>query len=253
MRILERLSGDKRNLAAALGTFDGVHLGHSTLLDKTVRTAQAEGLESAVLTFANHPMSVLLPGQEPPFLADKDEKRRIFALLGVEQLAEVPFTRQLAALSPEAFIREYLLPACVERVFVGYNFRFGSGGAGDAVYLEKAGNELGFTVEVLPPVEMLGGPVSSSRIRAAVASGDMGLAEALLGRPYRLRGIIRAGFFFPEPGAALPGDGAWHAAVLNASAYRVSLKAHDGRFELDGLPEGYEGACMLVFEDAADS
>lgn len=178
----------------AVGNFDGVHLGHQALLAAVVARARAVSGAAVALTFDPHPVRLLRPERAPSALLTFDQKVLLLAEAGVERLAVLPFDRALAALGPEAFAREVLRGALGARsVVVGANFRFGHKRAGDAAELRRLGQALGFEVVSLGPVSAGGRPVSSTRIREALAQGDVESARALLGRPYRVEGRVVKG------------------------------------------------------------
>jgi riboflavin kinase/FMN adenylyltransferase len=180
--------------AATVGNFDGVHLGHQALIAAAVEWAKVRGGTAVVLSFDPHPAKVLSPLSAPAALSTPSQKEELLAGLGVDRLAVLPFTPALAALSAEAFAREVLAGVLGARmVVVGESFRFGRGRAGDAAGLRVLGDGLGFAVRALSPVLREGSPVSSSRVREAILSGDVGEARALLGRAFFVDGAVVRG------------------------------------------------------------
>lgn len=164
----------------AVGFFDGVHLGHQAIL---------RGATSA-LTFANHPLTVLAPEKAPPLVMSVEDRIAAIRACGVSDVTVLEFTRDLAALAPEEFMRERLVAGRSEvTVVCGGNWRFGSGGSGDAAFLRAHG----VAVEVVPYAEFEGRPVSSSRIRLALSEGDLRAANAMLGRPFAVTGRVVRG------------------------------------------------------------
>jgi riboflavin kinase / FMN adenylyltransferase len=180
--------------SVALGTFDGVHLGHQRVIRAAVEHAHALGATSLVATFHPRPVSVLRPDRAPEALATLDRRIAIIESCGVDEIVVVPFTQGLASLTPERFASTILAGrlGAVE-VSVGQNFRFGRGRAGDVNGLRALGSELGFGVTAAPMVEVGGEPVSSSRIREAVRAGEVEVAAAMLGRPFALEGVVVRG------------------------------------------------------------
>ena len=160
----------------AVGFFDGVHLGHQAILRRAGRA----------LTFRNHPLSVLSPERAPRLIMSAEEKSAAIRACGVADVELVDFTPELAALSPEDFASRHFVGRNGQRcaVVCGENWRFGAGGHGDADFLRS----LGFEVEVVPYATVGGERVSSSRIRKALADGDVGTAEAMLGRSVAVEG-----------------------------------------------------------------
>ena len=183
-------SQGREKTALAIGSFDGVHLGHAALLGRVVSTARAHGLESAVLTFEPLPRELFSPSTAPARLTSLRERLDAIAALGIDTAYVQRFDARFAALPPEAFERRLRETYRCERVFVGADFRYGARRAGDAASLAAAGRRLGFEVEVLPAVEAGGERVSSTRIREALARGDFESAARLLGRPYAICGRV---------------------------------------------------------------
>jgi riboflavin kinase/FMN adenylyltransferase len=180
--------------AVTVGNFDGVHRGHQALARETVARARSVGGTAVVLTFDPHPAHVVAPDRVPPALSTPSQKAELLATLGVDVLAVLPFTRAVASLAPEAFARDVLAGVLGARaVVVGESFRFGHGQEGDAALLSRLGDALGFAVAAVPPVLDDGRPISSSRVREALAMGDAAGAAALLGRPYFVDGVVVAG------------------------------------------------------------
>ena len=166
----------------ALGTFDGVHVGHAALIAEAVRLAGEYRVPSAAFTFDRHPLSLIRPEAVPKALTSPEEKRERLARLGLDVLVEHPFTAEFAALPPGEFF-DLLCDALHPRALVvGFNYTFGRKGAGDAGLLSYLCKEKGILCRVMEPVCVDGRPVSSSRIRSLMQSGNMREAEALLGR-----------------------------------------------------------------------
>ncbi len=181
-----------RPTAIALGSFDGLHQGHRRVI-AAVTGDLAEGVTPTVVSFWPHPREVL-HGDTRLRLDLPEEKLELLEPLGIRQLVLVPFSRDLAALSPQAFVEQVLVGQLqARRVAVGDNFRFGAGRSGDAEALRRIGAGFGVAVEVLPM--LWDGPerVSSSRIRRALAAGDINEARRLLERPYRFSGTVVQG------------------------------------------------------------
>jgi riboflavin kinase/FMN adenylyltransferase len=177
-----------------IGNFDGVHLGHRAVLETSNREASALGLGTVALTFDPHPSVVLGRGAQP-VLTTLERKIELLGRACPELTVVVePFTRDLAALSPDAFAERLLAGALGARVVVvGNNFRFGLGRSGDLSTLEALGQKLGFEARAEPLRGDAEGTFSSSRIRQALAAGDLGTAERLLGRPHSLSGTVVKG------------------------------------------------------------
>lgn len=181
-------------VAVSLGNFDGVHRGHARLVEETVREARAVGGPAVVLAFDPHPARVLHPERAPATLVTIEQKAELLAGLGIDRLAVLPFTKEVAALDADAFARG-VLAGCLRAaaVVVGTNFRFGRGRSGDPAALAHLGSALGFRVRTIDPVLHEGQPISSTRVRAALAAGDVAEAERMLGRRFFVDGTVVAG------------------------------------------------------------
>ena len=181
--------------ALALGSFDGVHAGHRQVIAAAVAAAAASphSLVPTVLSFWPHPREVL--AGEPRLRLDlPNEKLSVLGPLGIEQLVLVPFDQQLAALSPEQFVRQVLQQQLqAKAVVIGENFRFGHRRSGGPEDLLRLGQELGIAVTVVPLLDQCGSRMSSSRIRAALAAAELEEVAQLLQRPYRFQGQVVRG------------------------------------------------------------
>ena len=178
----------------SVGFFDGVHLGHQTIIARAVGAAEEARLRSAVVTFDRHPMEVVSPGSQPPLLMTLARRARTLADQGVELVVVVPFDDELRHLSPEGFVDHVLVDVLQARhVVVGENFRFGHKAAGDLATLEELGARRGFTAQGVPLRALDGLPISSTEIRAALAGGDVERGWRLLGRPHLVDGVVIRG------------------------------------------------------------
>ena len=179
--------------ALALGNFDGVHLGHQAILQHVRARAQERGARALLVTFEPHPAEVLAPERRPRLLQTKRQKLAALEEAGMDAVLVLPFDLALAALSPQAFVERLCSALTPVSVHVGTGFRFGRDRLGDVALLRTLGAEHGFAVEEVPPVEVDGQRVSSSRIREAVLAGRVDLARHLLGRPYAVEGRVVRG------------------------------------------------------------
>ena len=194
VRGLPSVAPERRPSAVALGVFDGVHLGHRAILGAAVAHARAAGAPALACTFEPNPLEVLLPERAPLPITTLDERLELIGACGVDGTVVLPFTRELAAVEPEAFVKDVLVERLAARqVVVGFNHRFGRAARGDAALLRELGTRLGFTVDVIAPLTVDGAPVSSTAIRAALGRGDLDAAARMLGRPYTLPGTVVAG------------------------------------------------------------
>jgi riboflavin kinase/FMN adenylyltransferase len=178
-----------------IGSFDGVHLGHQEIIHKLTAGAHAVGALAVVLTFHPHPAVVLGKVKESHYLSTPEERAALLADLGVDLVITHPFNKQVAALSAREFMELINSHLDIDQLWVGYDFALGKGRQGDIPTLRQIGVELGYTLDVIPPLTLDGEVVSSSRIRSLLFSGQVEEAGRLLGRPYRIGGIV------------VPGDG----------------------------------------------
>jgi len=213
----------------ALGFFDGVHLGHRALLQEALAWGRAEGLPVWVLTFAAHPLSVLCPGEAPKLLTIRSEREAILEQLGLDGLAELPFTANLSQMPPGDFLQR-LLQTGAKGLVAGENYSFGKSGAGRAVELLSGP----VPAKIVPLTPWQGMPVSSSRIRQLLAEGNTEQAAELLGAAYGFSGEVKRGKqlgrtldfptvnLLPETEKALPALGVYTGWV-NASPAVVNV------------------------------
>ena len=220
----------RRPTALALGSFDGLHAGHRRVIRHAL---EGDCGIPTVVSFWPHPREVLFG--EPRLRLDlPSEKLALLEPLGIEQLVLVPFNRELAQLSPEAFIDQVLCEAlAARRIAVGANFRFGHRRKGDAALLQELGRMRGIAVDVVEIIEDEAGRMSSSRIRSALEAGDLDTARALLGRPFRFQGrVVRGRGLGRElgwPTANLQVDGRKFLPALGVYAAWVELDRAEGR------------------------
>ncbi|MGA8210775.1 MAG: adenylyltransferase/cytidyltransferase family protein, partial [Nocardioidaceae bacterium] len=189
-RTLDQLPEDLGATVVTVGNFDGVHLGHRHVVARALRVAEAAGLPTVVVTFDPHPVAVLRPEHAPPSLTTLETRAELLADAGADGLLVVPFTREVAAWSPEQFVRRVLVEGLHARaVVVGANFRFGARAAGDVDTLRELGDRHGFTAEGVP---LDGGAQvwSSTYVRDRLAAGDVGGAAVALGRWAAVRGVV---------------------------------------------------------------
>lgn len=173
---------------AAIGNFDGVHLGHREILQAVVREAQNAGLKSAAITFDPHPECFLRPQTAPKLLTTMEDRVRLLAATGIDAVVVLKFDAELAGLRAREFVEQILVGGVrVRSLHEGGNFRFGHRAAAGVAELKAFGAEFGFGVHVHGPVRVRGLEVSSSAIRRLVADGDVRRARWMLGRPFGVR------------------------------------------------------------------
>lgn len=184
-----RAAGQPRPCVVTIGNFDGMHLGHQTLIRRAVSLARARGLKALAMTFDPHPLGVLTDSA-PPALSNTRQRLDMLASLGVDMTLLVPFTRELALVSAGDFCASVLKETLsAGALCIGHDFRLGRDQAGPEE-LSAIGRRLGFEVMSIQAVLHEGSAVSSTRIRRALADGNLSLANAMLGRPYAVRGLV---------------------------------------------------------------
>ena len=189
-----RYAGSDRGSTLAIGNFDGIHLGHQAILREVVSRAADTKAVATVLTFDPTPQKILRPQSAPLRISTTEQRLRCFGALGVDAAVVLPFSHELAKLTPQEFVEQILVRDLhVRAVFVGENFRFGHKQSGNAQLLSQLGAESGFEVIILPPVIYKGEVVSSTIIRREIAAGDVAHAARLLGRPFVLTGKVVSG------------------------------------------------------------
>lgn len=216
-----------------IGSFDGLHLGHQALISRVVESARQKGVAAVALTFEPSPREVLRPGQPLAYLTRLPEKLALLAQTGLDETIIVPFTKELSRVeAPDfiAWVRRYL--PFVE-LWEGQGFALGHNRTGDIEALAKLGQQMGFALRPASLVEIGGAPVSSTRIREAVMSGDMETATALLGRYPTVPGTVVPGsrrgreLGYPTanlatpPNQALPADGIYAAWATRHSTGEI--------------------------------
>ncbi len=184
-----------QKVVAAIGVFDGLHLGHQALLLEAKRVGDAARLPVLLMTFHPHPrMLTGNPNGHDMLLTPPEEKAFLAEDSGAAYFLSLNFTKELAATSPADFVRDYLVGGVrAVHVVCGFNFTFGYRGKGTPAALQRWGLEEGFGVTVVPPFEMGGETVSSTRVRDALKAGRVSEAASLLGRPYCLYGRVERG------------------------------------------------------------
>ncbi|HEY1984279.1 MAG TPA: bifunctional riboflavin kinase/FAD synthetase [Terracidiphilus sp.] len=187
-RAMEEIPASFGPTVAAIGNFDGVHLGHQRILAAVVEEARHRNAQAVVVTFDPHPEEFLRPGKAPRLLTPMEERARLLALTGVDAVVVLRFDASLAKLSPREFVQRVLVDALnVRGLHEGGNFRFGHRAAAGVRELAEFGAEFGFGLQVHDAVHMHGMEVSSSAVRELIAGGDMKRARWMLGRPFVVR------------------------------------------------------------------
>jgi riboflavin kinase/FMN adenylyltransferase len=252
--------------AVTVGAYDGVHIGHQRLIARLQEVAAERGLATAVVTFDRHPAFVVRPESAPKLLTDLGTKLELLAATGVDYTVVVRFDDARAQEPAEHFVRTVLVRSLDARVVaVGRDFHFGHDREGNVTFLERVGPELGF--EVIP-VDLVDegdgrdGKVSSTRVRACLAQGDVEAAAALLGRPHRVRGTVavagdgRVTVDVP-PEICLPAPGRYAGWYCGAAARAPSavLVGNDHFVDaelLGGAPAAADDVAVVEFRAPMD-
>lgn len=198
MRVFRDIStihvSDIPESVVALGTFDGMHLGHREILMRCVSRGRQDCIPSVAFTFQKHPVEVIRPQFAPLLLTDIEDKLALIQGIGIDNTVIAQFDEEMARATPEEFVREILVDSLRARhVIIGFNYTFGWKAQGNAESLRELGEKHGFRVEVAEPVLVDGAVVSSTRIRSHLGEGDMEGAQAMLGRPFSIKGRIIRG------------------------------------------------------------
>lgn len=236
MEIIKKITGLTKKYprpVVALGMFDGVHLGHTSVIRHALDKAKDIDGTAIVFTFSNHPLTVIAPESAPLMIGSRNLRREIFADMGVEVLIEIPFTKELSRKSPEEFLellRDKIAPAYV---VTGPNYTFGRFGRGNGRMLLREAESYGFKAEVCQSFTVDRKIVSSTRIRALIAAGDLVTANQLLGRSFTYAGEVVNGdkrgrkLGFPTANIEI----ADHRAMLPNGAYIVRVKVRGETFK----------------------
>jgi riboflavin kinase/FMN adenylyltransferase len=179
--------------ALAVGSFDGVHLGHRAVLDRLLSAARPRGLTTAWITFDPHPRCVLDPVNCPQQITTLDERLSLVKALGIEHAIVLGFNRALAALTAGEFMARLLETMELRALVVGYDFALGRGRSGDVAWLREHGTSHGYAVDEVAPFRLDGEEVHSSEVRRLLTLGEVEAASRLLGRDFTLAGLVEPG------------------------------------------------------------
>jgi riboflavin kinase/FMN adenylyltransferase len=234
---VEGLAASAEGTSLTIGTFDGVHLGHRSLIARAAAHASELDARSGVVTWDRHPSVVLRPDRVPRLLTTPERKIELLGQTGIDLVAVLPFTKEMSEWPPEKFVADVLVAGLGARhVSVGQRWRFGHKAAGTVELLAELGRSNGFEVEEVELAHVDGGVVSSSRVRRAITEGDLASATALLGRPFEVEGTVLhgddrgAGLGFPtanmaiEPALAYPPRGVYACfGILDETRYQAAV------------------------------
>nr|WP_216671476.1 bifunctional riboflavin kinase/FAD synthetase [Saccharibacillus qingshengii] len=237
----------------AIGQFDGLHLGHVSVIRRALELGRSLGLPVAVLTFHPHPKDVMGKGDYEGYLTPLPDKERILEQLGVDYLYVGEFTPEFSKVTPSDFVNRVLMPLEVETAVVGFDFRFGFQGAGTSEKIAPlSGGKI--SVETVAPFLLEGEKVGSSGIRAALKAGDAEKAAHWLGRPYRVRGTVvggdKRGRTIGFPTANVDPSGHYVLPAKGVYAVRLGLGSEvlDGVMNVGVKPTFTDGHIKPTFE-----
>ena len=183
-----------KNTIITLGTFDGIHLGHKKIIEGVIKKAEKLNARSFLITFDPHPRSVVSKGNTIKLLHTLEEKINILRDLGIQNLLIIKFTKDFSQLSSEEFVKNYIINGIgLNEIVIGYDHHFGKGRGGDERTLREMGKEFDFRVTKVDAVNINGTSVSSTKIRNALADGNINIANSFLGRYYSFQGKVVKG------------------------------------------------------------
>jgi riboflavin kinase / FMN adenylyltransferase len=242
-------------IVVTVGTFDGVHRGHKSVLDELCAAAARRAATSLLVTFDPHPLRILRPAAAPQLLTTPAEKIEILAQTAVDRVAFLRFTPELAQLSPRAFVADILVTRFgMGHLVIGYDHGFGRDRSGGVTTLRAIATDMGFGIDVVPPVQTNGDePISSSRVRRMLQAGDVAFAARALGRPYSLVGTVVKGsghghrLGFPtanldigNPDKLLPHEGIYAVRAALGDSFADGVLHLGPRPTFAGLPPSIE-------------
>lgn len=192
-RNIDEIRYDKQTVLT-LGTFDGIHLGHQQIIKRVIGCSEENNLRNIVITFHPHPRKVINPEMQLKILTTTEEQINILENLGVQNLFIINFTKEFSQLTPDEFIKNYLVDKIgISRIVIGYDHHFGKGRGGDVEFLKASGKKYDFEILQIQPFIIDNEPVSSTKIRNALESGEIKKANKMLGRTYSFSGVVVEG------------------------------------------------------------
>jgi len=255
----DRAWDGQRPLVLSIGFFDGLHRGHREILRALMRLRRP-GFRAAAFTFSNHPATFLRPDRVPPLIATLEERINLLAASGIDELFVVPFDERIARVEARRFLSEFLVERLrIGALVVGENFRFGADRQGDVRLARDVLAQLGVGVMTVAPLLDEGERISSTRVRSAIAAGDLPNADRLLGHSYEVRGAVVLGdgrghdLGFPTanlrvaPEKLLPKDGVYRAVARHDGRDYVGLVSIGTNPTFDGRERRVE-AWLLDFK-----
>jgi len=234
-----------------IGNFDGVHRGHHKLIGQVVDRARALSMRSFAITFDPHPEQVLIPERKLPYLSTADERKAMLEQCGIDAVWICPFTRELARLEPEDFMRLVTERQPIAELWVGADFALGRGRKGTIAVLAEMGAASGWGLHMVAPLSLEGQVVSSTAIRTLLVAGAIRGAADLLGRPYSVPGTVKGDYLLVDPLRAVPKSGINYEAQLQqgdeVSDGMVTVELDPPRVALDIRVPHHQGDGRVSF------
>uniref|UniRef100_A0A832DLH6 Riboflavin biosynthesis protein n=1 Tax=Ignavibacterium album TaxID=591197 RepID=A0A832DLH6_9BACT len=192
-RNIDEINFDKQTVLT-VGTFDGIHLGHQQIIKRVIECSEENKLRNLIITFHPHPRKVINPEMQLKLLTTNEEQINILEKLGVQNLLVINFTKEFSQLTPDEFVKYYLVDKIgLSRIVIGYDHHFGKGRGGDVEFLLAAGKKYDFEILQIQPFIIDGETVSSTKIRSALEVGDINKVNKMLGRYYSFSGVVVEG------------------------------------------------------------
>ena len=241
-RAISELGAETGRTVAAIGNFDGVHRGHQEIIGRVRERARGLGAQAIAVTFDPHPLAVLRPEQAPKLITPIAERLRLLAETGIDATLVIPFTREFSLQTPREFAERVLRDALhAVEVHEGDTFRFGHDAAAGIAELMELGHELGFAVVSHGALDMRGVTVSSSEVRRRIAAGQLGMARALLGRPFSILST-------PAPGRGM--GKTMRTPTINLAPYRALVPPDGGYVTRVRIGSGAEAPVLEAVTNA---
>ena len=190
---LEEIPTSAKPVVLTIGSYDGLHLGHQAVLEHLVQTARKQNLRSVVLTFSNHPTTVLRPANPIPLICTQVHKLKLFDKASIDMVILLPFTREFSEQSADQFLRKVRHAFHFQTLILGSDAHIGKNREGDQATVTALADQLGFSIEYFPDRLMDGQRISSNLIREAIRQGDLKQVAVLLGRPYSIYSTVLKG------------------------------------------------------------
>jgi riboflavin kinase / FMN adenylyltransferase len=255
MRIFNDLSTlpKAENTILTLGIFDGVHLGHRKIIEKLKKKAAVSNCRNLVITFSPHPRNVISGKRDLKLLTTIEEKIKLLEEIGVENLLIINFTKEFSQLSSEKFFNDYIIERIgIKEIVVGYDHHFGKGRSGDINTLRKMGMQFGFDVTSVEPFKIDNEAVNSTKIRKALAEGNIKVANSFLGREYSFSGTVVEGdkrgreLGFPTANILLDEEKLLPMMGIYAVEFLFDDEKHKGLLSIGIRPTFYDSGKIVV-------